>query len=311
MTPAVITRDRGTCCLSPSSLMVENAHVIPKAEKEWFTKNNMHLYNNNEQLSDVIRDVRNGLTLGVEIHQCWNALKFTFVPKNGHIVLHVFTAIDATRLCSFYHNVQLRVPNDFSTYFYYARFAMTVILLLNPFLQSRNRAIKVKASTSLSDPVPPPPLLNTAPMASAETKTTSEDEDGNGENQREIIIDPDEIVDEEAELQEDLKLVRKRFGDAMEEEKEWSSSYVFQHINWYPGLRKVQRMKRRLLDAMAGGESILKALPSLRGSKMDDGSDRTQQDIPLGVGDDQEVLAMSPLVGEGESGLMEDIVDNV
>jgi len=50
----------------------------------------------------IIRDVRNGLTLRIDLHKLWDDREFTFVPKAGRFVLHVLSQQnEAYRL---YHN---------------------------------------------------------------------------------------------------------------------------------------------------------------------------------------------------------------
>ncbi|KAG9035653.1 hypothetical protein FRB95_010891 [Tulasnella sp. JGI-2019a] len=221
MTDVVILRDSSKCCMDPTFVVVDNAYIIPKAEKPWFRTNGMSVHNGNPLISDVIMDTRNGLSLGVELHRCWDLGRFTFVPKEAW----------AAQLCSFYHNVQLRVPVNFSAHFYYARFAWAIFLLVRNFFEGgTDHLTKVKASTT----IPEVPSTKRQRTSSHSMESSSEDQDGTGNNGGDATP---VVPNDTDEFQKELEFAREHFGADMKE-KEWSSSYVFQHINWYPGLNK-------------------------------------------------------------------------
>jgi hypothetical protein len=70
-----------------------NAHLCPRSELEWFTKQEMNRYNTNQSLSgaNLVDDMANALALRSDIHTTFDAGTFVFTRKQDSWVSHFLT----------------------------------------------------------------------------------------------------------------------------------------------------------------------------------------------------------------------------
>lgn len=122
---AVLRRD-GRCVMSGYGDGVVTAHLCPRSEAAWYSRNGMTDYNLNRMLPrDVcIDDMSNGLVLRSDIHVMFDTPAFVIVPKQGEWVAHfLITTRDLGRL---YHNATVQLAPSVSTEALLTRFAWSI-----------------------------------------------------------------------------------------------------------------------------------------------------------------------------------------
>ena len=149
---AVLARDQA-CRLTNSKEAIQAAHIIPKAERQWFAINSMPSYCLLDPTAgaSIIDRSTNGILLRSDIHRLWDTYRLFFVPKSSddgtvtNLVAHV-TAISA-ELLELYHNVPLQELRGISKEYLLARLAYGVLRQLRTFLQSgRDRWLIVQGN---------------------------------------------------------------------------------------------------------------------------------------------------------------------
>ncbi|TKA79577.1 hypothetical protein B0A49_08189 [Cryomyces minteri] len=157
---ALLNRDNG-CVISRYYDYCEKAHLCPVNELAWFKRNEMHTYNENDQLLDrnIIDDISNVVALRPDVHKAFDEKKFVLVPKLGKWVVH-FTA--ATRhLGQLYHNTPLDLHKNVSPSQLFTRFAWAIFPSVLKFLEGGvGREVLVRTSqngkhTWRTETVPP------------------------------------------------------------------------------------------------------------------------------------------------------------
>ncbi|KAK5111416.1 hypothetical protein LTR85_012146 [Meristemomyces frigidus] len=147
---AVLARDQA-CRITDSKEAIQAAHIVPKAEREWFALNSMPSYCRLDPTggASIIDRSSNGILLRSDVHRLWDTYRLFFVPKSGDegteagLVAHV-TALSA-ELLELYHNVPLQELRGVSKEYFLARFAYGVLRQLRTFLQSgRDRWLVVQ-----------------------------------------------------------------------------------------------------------------------------------------------------------------------
>ena len=140
--------DIQTCRLTQQSHAVDQAHIIPSGEEQWFTENNMGVLSEHIAVvmtgpdiqSDLDRE-SNRLALRTDIHRLWDQKQLTFVPKvdhdgRTHLVVHCLKL--NRELIQLYHNRRLAATHNKPWEFFLARFAWTLFPgALNRFLGQR------------------------------------------------------------------------------------------------------------------------------------------------------------------------------
>jgi len=138
---AVLARDQ--CCrMTNSKEAIQAAHIIPRAERQWFALNSMPSYCLLDPTAgaSIIDRSSNGILLRSDIHRLWDTYRLFFVPKSSDdgtkttLVAHV-AAISA-ELLEMYHNVPLQELRGISKEYLLARFAYGILRQLRTFLQS-------------------------------------------------------------------------------------------------------------------------------------------------------------------------------
>lgn len=126
---AGVRRRDNTCRVTYSRESLETAHVVPGKYQPWFNKNNMIRYTYDAY--NIINSA-NLFMLRGDIHTAYDAHKWTIAPKSSK---WVFQHLDtAPELGSLFHNVELYPLQGLRTEYLFARFALAVFPMLNPFL---------------------------------------------------------------------------------------------------------------------------------------------------------------------------------
>lgn len=134
----------GRCAVTNFSICLEEAHLIPKEEATWYTRNGMNLYG--EDLGDIDGPF-NLVPLRSDIHKCFDNRWFAIVPKvtgtevattttsSPQYVTHIFSS-RASEYWPTYHNTRVQCLKTHSPPYIFARFAWTVLLHVKPFINS-------------------------------------------------------------------------------------------------------------------------------------------------------------------------------
>lgn len=128
--------DRPRCALTNHDYGLKKAYIVPREEGEWFMQNSMSRYGVDMH---NVNDSSNILRLRADIHRCFDARKFSMVPKASSssrgmaYVVHVFQA-NMGDFSSLYNNMRLQYLGHISREFIFSRFAWTILMLVKPFL---------------------------------------------------------------------------------------------------------------------------------------------------------------------------------
>ncbi|KAH8161721.1 hypothetical protein CIB48_g6524 [Xylaria polymorpha] len=142
--PEPHANNAGRCIITQTSGLIQNAHLIPGADREWFERNAMSQYGTHHDIDQSMNkiDFRNDIYAAFDDH--W----FAIVPKAGRYTIHqlVATKVSAREFAHEFHNrpvlhqgfgsglASSGLISDVSREFLYARFARAVLLLLKPFV---------------------------------------------------------------------------------------------------------------------------------------------------------------------------------
>lgn len=129
----------GRCIVTQASGVIQGAHLVPGADREWFERNVMSQYGTHHDVDQSANDI----DLRSDIHLAFDEHWFAIVPKAGSYAVHLLTAakISTREFAESFHNRPVlpdapipgearEVPREFL----YARFARAVLLLLKPFV---------------------------------------------------------------------------------------------------------------------------------------------------------------------------------
>ena len=123
--------------MTQSTLLPENAHIVPWKDKLWWDVNMMSRYGQAEQSIDSLSNM---LRLRVDVHQLFDRKpRFAIVPKYDAMVAHMFAADDAVEAVQLYHNVPLQDLDGVKIEYLLARMAWTIFPLLGMFLSARRK----------------------------------------------------------------------------------------------------------------------------------------------------------------------------
>ncbi|KAH8930396.1 hypothetical protein BT69DRAFT_1327870 [Atractiella rhizophila] len=102
---------------------LQNAHLVPTDEVEWFQ---FHLQRqHNIKGPALTEDVSNGLAMRADIHISFDAYEFVLAPYGGKIVPYFLTWEES--YVSQYHLRPIALPSGISVHHLYSRFAFNVI----------------------------------------------------------------------------------------------------------------------------------------------------------------------------------------
>ncbi|EAQ84892.1 hypothetical protein CHGG_08906 [Chaetomium globosum CBS 148.51] len=143
---AALARD-GTCRISGYGDAVEAAHLVPLANRHWFSSNNMARYCRFPTDPHPISDERNLITLRRDLHHLLDTRRFTLAAKpvsaspqpsspttpppgahapTAQLSLHVMLSSPSGQLADLYHNRVLQLVRGIAVEFLFARFAWTL-----------------------------------------------------------------------------------------------------------------------------------------------------------------------------------------
>ncbi|EFY86129.1 hypothetical protein MAC_07794 [Metarhizium acridum CQMa 102] len=137
----VLTRDV-SCRVTNSTLGTEGAHLLPKSEELWYTKNSMFQYSAWEERGTT-DDPRNAILLRLDAHTIFDAKRFMIVPKKGRWVTHVLYGAAQDELARSFHNVHMQPLTDIAVEYIFARFAYTIHALSTFTLSGGKRALLI------------------------------------------------------------------------------------------------------------------------------------------------------------------------
>ncbi|KAF5590036.1 endoglucanase type C [Fusarium pseudoanthophilum] len=130
------------CAVTNTSYAFTWAHLIPREEQSWFSKNGMGLYGGG---SHTIDDPHNILPLKADLYVCFDQSVFALIPKqsgqangveaNSQYVLHVLDGREA-EFTALYQNRPVETLVEGSREYLFARFAWSIFSFLKPFLTS-------------------------------------------------------------------------------------------------------------------------------------------------------------------------------
>ncbi|KAH6628869.1 hypothetical protein F5144DRAFT_494826 [Chaetomium tenue] len=123
-----------TCRLSGYMDAVENAHLVPHAERLWFVSNRMDRYCRRPLEVAAINDDKNILALRKDLHHLFEARRFTFMPKRfgactsepAELITHVLLPSGSPELVGLYHNRSPQPIRGISGECLFARFAWSL-----------------------------------------------------------------------------------------------------------------------------------------------------------------------------------------
>lgn len=84
---------------------------------------------------DPMKHLKIIVWLRSDIHTIFDAKRFSHVPKNGLLLVHMFEEADMSEAYELYHNVPFQQV-DSKVQYLFARFAYTVFEFLRTFLES-------------------------------------------------------------------------------------------------------------------------------------------------------------------------------
>lgn len=142
MSAGVLMRDV-SCRITDSRDLLENAHIIPRSERDWFVRERMGTYNSATDLSPdhIIDDIKNGFLLRRDLHFAFDSSLFCLAVKEGKVVVHFLKR--TYEIGAFYHNLEFRLPpGEPSLEFMWARFAWSVFPFIAMFANSPGCLVK-------------------------------------------------------------------------------------------------------------------------------------------------------------------------
>ncbi|KAI4117558.1 MAG: hypothetical protein LQ345_002237 [Seirophora villosa] len=124
----VAARDR-TCRLSTYDLGCEKAHLVPKHEVPWFTKNGLKMLPDDADINglDTISSTANLMLMRADLHKILDDKKFVIVPKRGRLVSHFL--VPADKYVYMHHNSEVK-PTGVAVDFLFARLAWAIFPML-------------------------------------------------------------------------------------------------------------------------------------------------------------------------------------
>jgi hypothetical protein len=142
-----IVKGRDECCrMSAFPEGTQVAHIIPKAEINWFISNAMIQYYPPPKAVNMDGAVNSLLLRSDDLHMSFDAQKFAFVSKgttsnSPALVMHFL--LPSQILSLLYQKVTLQLLIDISIEFLFARFAWAIFPRLEPFFFSGQEKISV------------------------------------------------------------------------------------------------------------------------------------------------------------------------
>ncbi|KAJ2988785.1 hypothetical protein NUW58_g3796 [Xylaria curta] len=121
------------CIITQTAGFINQAHLIPAAEKKWFEINAMSQYGSHRDINQK----HNKIALRHDLHFAFDTHLFAIVPKNNHYVAHQLHATETSTMefAFAYHNYKVvQQPRNVTPEFLFARFARAILMLIKPFI---------------------------------------------------------------------------------------------------------------------------------------------------------------------------------
>ncbi|GAP91598.1 hypothetical protein SAMD00023353_6400550 [Rosellinia necatrix] len=119
------------CIITRTAGFINQAYLIPAADKKWFGMNVMFQYGN----SGHVNQRHNKVALRHDLRLAFDTHLFAIVPKNNDYVVHQLHAAETStrEFASAYHNYKV-AQQDVIPEFLFARFARAILMLIKPFI---------------------------------------------------------------------------------------------------------------------------------------------------------------------------------
>ena len=271
-----------TCRISSHKTGVEVAHLCPRNEIDWFTRNHMYRWNSVQGLDgdSLTNDPSNLLLLRADLHKSFDQRHFIFFPKcaNSYVIHMLAQTLDIGQL---YHNVRLASIPKCNLRFLYTRFAWAILPLLSGFLSAPGTRRVVRIDNAGKT------VIEDVDQASKRTERAAEarrDQSPKKRSRTAISTSNNEVIDNEveynaaakadAEANLPLRKKRRRDSDKVLEPSPPLSRISTSHPSaestepgllssdldqeqydpldeppsWYPGWEKAERLKLQYLE---------------------------------------------------------------
>ncbi|KAF8600352.1 hypothetical protein BDV93DRAFT_608748 [Ceratobasidium sp. AG-I] len=261
------------------------AHVVPANQVKWFDDNAMYAYDRS-----VARNANgptrssNMFVLRNDLHFIFDAQYFTFVPKEGKLLVHILNP-DSGPACVL-HNSKFHDPKYLSAHYFLARLAWTVLPLVKPFNTKKKLEreaiddLGLERTAQRRNRGPISDLQGSNPGSQASVDDSRGDD--NAANERDSLVDEydsatDEdssTVDEDEELAREEEKAKRYFPDVftspllgsdleadptiptprrsldhLSPERARTALYDINTLTWYPGAKRVKRLEKKWLKA--------------------------------------------------------------
>ncbi|KAJ3454035.1 hypothetical protein MRS44_018667 [Fusarium solani] len=146
--------DPQSSCIISGSRMIDIAHLIPRAQEQWYTDNAMFDYTTGSR--SVGNSEENTCRLRPDLHRVFDSRAFALVPKrdgNGqrHLVVHFFSTVkDVWDTALDIHNRRAHSLETVAVEFLFARFALTVFACIKDFIL-RGKELKIAITQRARD----------------------------------------------------------------------------------------------------------------------------------------------------------------
>ncbi len=134
-----------TCCISQSGYAIESAHLVPKTEVDWFTRNLMDDYGDSFL---GIHTPNNLAPMRADLHQLFDGHAFALVPKPSSTIpasylVHVVHT-KAAEIEPIYHNVPILALHRDARPYLFARFGWAILLHAKVFILQTSQPCSVR-----------------------------------------------------------------------------------------------------------------------------------------------------------------------
>ncbi|KAK0447975.1 hypothetical protein EV421DRAFT_2033046 [Armillaria borealis] len=261
------------CALSGFNRELRAVHLVPQACAPWYNDHQFYEYYTFRVpfrfgKARPIDDVRQLVTLESGLHDCMNRPSFVIVPFCGEFVAFFFTAWEIG-LAEPYHLRTMRLPPRIEGYTLFARFAWAITSIAHTVGPIHGPKRKQESDRSAS-PSSQPPRHRRRGEGDSHVGPSGESHDESAESDGRLCdsnADRDDgdlrssipdSSDNDRQSQVDIELMKEQergltpsqlqiFRDAEEGIKPFPE-YMYDGMNYYPGISRTEEMKRRYLE---------------------------------------------------------------
>ncbi|PBL01861.1 hypothetical protein ARMGADRAFT_1023258 [Armillaria gallica] len=231
------------CALSGFDRELRAVHLIPQACAPWCIVQRSSIYKYYTFRLPftfgkvrLIDDVRQLVTLESGLHDCMNRPSFVIVPFCGKFVVFFFTPW-GIGLAEPYHLRTMTLPPRIEGYALFARFAWAITSIAKTMWPTHEPKRKQESDRSASPSGQPPPRQRRRGEAGSHDENAESLRDSNADR------NDDGLQNERGLTPSQLKI----FRDAEEGIKPFPE-YMYDGMNYYPGISRTEEMKRRYLE---------------------------------------------------------------